>query len=491
MESKTVFGHLALRFAVHPENLATEALSFILRTSTAASRAFTAFVREIGLDDPGSLHVDTQQGGLDQSIPDMKCYDVTGRLRVVVENKFWAGLTENQPVTYIHELPAGVSALVLFVVPKARLKLVWNEVAFRCRDAGIPVSDVEKPQTMKAADIGGGHYLAATSWGVLLDALSVAATSAGEIDARNDIAQLQGLCRRMDEETFLPLSCEELTNLDMARRFINFSNLPFGIVDEAVNLELCIRKNETNYRHASGAYVRFGEYTAWVGFDRLAWRSLGGSPIWVIFPRDGRSAEIRKRLARFRTATPQRCFDIENGRTAVPIFLTPGVAMPDIVENAVSQIKELRVVLGVREPPAADPKPTLTDDLDTEPEYHTETGKQMTGETILELGAEGGSLTLFGNRDAAGQWRFWTQTDETTMIDLLDGEDLSGLGSLDNTSAPVYSLHEALALLDKYPWYRLTPLQVHPEFRLVILGEVQKRGTPEEVASWNSRLCAG
>jgi hypothetical protein len=165
--------------------------------------------------------------------------------------------------------------------------------------------------------------------------------------------------------------------------------------------------------------------------------------------------------------------------------------MPDIVENAVSQIKELRVVLGVREPPAADPKPTLTDDLDTEPEYHTETAKQMTGETILELGAEGGSLTLFGNRDAAGQWRFWTQTDETTMIDLLDEEDLSGLGSLDNTSAPVYSLPEALALLDKYPWYRLTPLQVHPEFRLVILGEVQKRGTPEEVASWNSRLCAG
>lgn len=341
MESKTVFGHLALRFAVHPENLATEALGFILRTSTAASHAFTALVREIGLDDPGSLRVDTQQGGLEQSIPDMKCFDDTGRLRVVVENKFWAGLTENQPVTYIHELPAGASALVLFVVPEARLKLVWNEVASRCKDAGIPMSEVEKPQTMKAADIGGGHYLAATSWGVLLDALSAAATSAGEIEARNDIAQLQGLCKRMDEEAFLPLR-DELTNLDMARRFINFSNLPFSIVDEAVNRKLCIRKNETNYRHASGAYVRFGEYTAWVGFDRLAWRSMGVSPMWVIFPRDGRSAEVRKRLARFRTAAPQRCFDIEYGWTAVPIFLTPGVAKPDIVDNAVRQIQEMR-----------------------------------------------------------------------------------------------------------------------------------------------------
>jgi hypothetical protein len=387
MESRTVFEHLALRFAVHPENLATEALGFILRPSTAASRAFTAFVRQVALDDPGSLHVETQQCGLDQSIPDMKCFDDSGRLRVVVENKFWAGLTENQPVTYIHELPAGVSALVLFVVPKARLTLVWHEVVSRCKNAGIPVSDVEKPQTMKAADIGGGHYLAATSWDVLLDALSVAATSAGEIEARNDIAQLQGLCKRMDEETFLPLSCDELTNLEMATRFINFSDLPFGIIDKAVSQELCIRKNETNYRHASGAYVQFGEYTAWLGFDRLAWRSLGVSPIWVIFPRDVRSAEVRKRLARFRTDTPQRCFDIAYGRTAVPILLTAGVVKQDIVEKAVFQIKELRAELGLQEMPAADPKLALSDCQNTEPEYQSETGKQMTEENIPELGA--------------------------------------------------------------------------------------------------------
>ena len=51
----------------------------------------------------------------------------------------------------------------------------------------------------------------------------------------------------------------------------------------------------------------------------------------------------------------------------------------------------------------------------------------MNRETILEVGAEGGSLTLFGNRDDAGQWRFWTQTDETTMNYLLDEEDLRGL----------------------------------------------------------------
>lgn len=108
----------------------------------------------------------------------------------------------------------------------------------------------------------------------------------------------------------------------------------------------------------------------------------------------------------------------------------------------------------------------------------------MIDETILELGGEGGSLTLFGNINAVGQWHFWTNTDETSYLELLDEEDLRGLGSLTSTSESVASLPEAVVLLDKYPWYQLTPLQVHPNFRNAILDEVKKRGTPEEVDRW-------
>lgn len=354
MESTTVFGHLALRFGVHPENLATEALCFILRTSPAASRAFTALAREFGLDEVGNLRFETQQGGVEQSIPDMKGYDEEGRLRVVVENKFWAGLTENQPVTYIRELRAEVSALVLFVVPNARLDLIWNEVVVRCKSAGIAASPVEKPATIRAANMGGRHCLAATPWSVLLEALSLAATAAGEIDARDNIVQLQDLCRRMDEEAFLPLRGDELTNLEMARRLINFSNLPFAIVDEAVQLGLCIKKKESNFRNGSGTYIRIGEFTAWVGFSANLWSEWGASPIWVNFyPESGQIPEVRKRLARFRVAVPPRCFDasINNYRwVAVPIFLPTYAEKQRIVEDAVRQIRDLNTELGVHQP---------------------------------------------------------------------------------------------------------------------------------------------
>ena len=89
-----------------------------------------------------------------------------------------------------------VAALVLLVVPEARLHIVWDEIVIRCKSKEISVGNVQKTTSMISAEIRERHYLAATSWSVLLDALSTAAASASEIDSRNDIAQLVGLSER-------------------------------------------------------------------------------------------------------------------------------------------------------------------------------------------------------------------------------------------------------------------------------------------------------
>ena len=58
----------------------------------------------------------------------------------------------------------------------------------------------------------------------------------------------------------------------------------------------------------------------------------------------------------------------------------------------------------LQEPIAATPSPKLTDAPDSIPEDHpARQGEDRVEETILELGAEGGSLTLLGKRDAAGK----------------------------------------------------------------------------------------
>jgi hypothetical protein len=374
MKSDTVFGHLAHQFAIHPEDLATEALAFILRTSPAASRAFSAFISQVGFNFPESLHFETQRAELDQSRPDMTCFDDERQLRVIVENKFWAGLTDNQPNTYIGKLPNGVAALVLFVVPEARRKSVWGEVEGRCK-ARVGANEVKDSRDLTFVEIGDFHYLALTSWSAMLSSLSAGTPSAGEVDCRSDIAQLQGLCGTMDEEEILPFREDELTNLEMARRLINLSDLALGIVNGAVSASLFSREGvrETNYRHGSGSRIQIGKYTLWLGFDAKSWLRLGVSPIWVYFypPPTNPIAEIREKLAKFRTGMPPRLFDSGKG-LLVPILLAAGFEKYRLIQSAIDQTRKLMDELGVQEPFATAPDSTLTGDPDARPECHAE-----------------------------------------------------------------------------------------------------------------------
>jgi hypothetical protein len=255
---------------------------------------------------------------------------------------------------------------------------------------------VQKLATLHFAEVGGQHFLAVTSWSAMLEAFSTAASLAAETYSLNDIAQLSGLCKTMEEEAFLPLRSEELTNLGMARRIINLSDLPFGIINEAVNQGLIDRKGtrETPQRYGSGSYVRIGGYSAWFGFHAYQWQRLGVSPMWVNFYAPySPVAEVRNALLRFRNATPPRCFDVEAGGykwIAVPIFLTTGVERHRVIEDAVGQIRELRDELGVLGTSTATPNLKPTDVAPTYAEFHPPNpDENMTGETILEPRRQG------------------------------------------------------------------------------------------------------
>ncbi len=107
--------------------------------------------------------------------------------------------------------------------------------------------------------------------------------------------------------------------------------------------------------------------------------------------------------------------------------------------------------------------------------------------TVLKIGAEGGSLTIFGERAASGAWSFSLRTNETATYGLLDEEDRQGFEPR-STSPRVHSFAAAIALLDKYPWFRLCPMEVHPEFAAAVGHEVRKRASLSEHARWQAEL---
>jgi hypothetical protein len=107
-------------------------------------------------------------------------------------------------------------------------------------------------------------------------------------------------------------------------------------------------------------------------------------------------------------------------------------------------------------------------------------------ETILDVGAEGGSITLAGRRDERGAWQFRVATNKAALYDLLDEEPSAPV------KTPWVSWDAALALLGRYPWPRLSPIKLHAEFANAILEAVaaSKDGGPLQVARWRDWLAA-
>jgi len=82
-------------------------------------------------------------------------------------------------------------------------------------------------------------------------------------------------------------------------------------------------------------------------------------------------------------------------------------------------------------------------------------------EVILEIGAEGGSITLYGIPHGTG-WRYSTSVVDSTLSFVSDEPKDS---EYRRDSKWVQSWDAALRLIDRNPWHRLYALTVHPEFR--------------------------
>ena len=94
-------------------------------------------------------------------------------------------------------------------------------------------------------------------------------------------------------------------------------------------------------------------------------------------------------------------------------------------------------------------------------------------EIIVEIGAVGGSITLFGQKHVAGSWQFSRAVGDQTPT-FLNAADGAG-DSFEHTSGWVSSWDEAIDLLDEYPWALLGGLRVHPDFRDRVWAAVLKR----------------
>jgi hypothetical protein len=98
----------------------------------------------------------------------------------------------------------------------------------------------------------------------------------------------------------------------------------------------------------------------------------------------------------------------------------------------------------------------------------------VTPEMILSLGAEEGSITLYGVK-LNGDWHFLLKYDRFAPLDLFSHEEVTDKNLFLEETSFQKGFNNAIELLDEYPWHMLIPRLIHPEFATQLLTEVENR----------------
>jgi hypothetical protein len=303
----SLFGHLAPKFASNPEDVATDALSYVLRSSQSARKRFIEHINVVaGTSFSEELRFSTRETNSGGGIPDLR--GTAQGQRLLVEVKFWAGLTTRQSEGYGDTFSEDRTGACVFLVPEQRVEHVF-------RSLGESLDEEISEFSSASLELTSGEAIAVSSWSTVLSKIESAVQESheeGRHRVLNDIRQLRGLCQRLNAQAFHPVRKEEV-GPEVAKRHLDFKDL----VEDVKKIVQGGRfSGWTNTGRASSSYHshRFNgnlhgiEYFFGVMYKQ--WKKFEASPFWM----------------KFREDDPHRRKKIKNVlRTEVEVFDHPSV----------------------------------------------------------------------------------------------------------------------------------------------------------------------
>lgn len=353
----TVFSYIIQkRFSQVNEDVATDALAYVLESSDAARRGMMKVLRGIIPDLP-PLQFKTQQA--EGTIRPDTWGIADNEPRVFVENKFWAGLTENQPVSYLEQLASYSQPTVLLVIaPAARQHTLWRELSRRLLDAGIATAEQDPPPGVYHSVVTElGPNLALTSWASVLSALEREAVD--DLGARGDLVQLRALCDAADIDAFVPVCTEELSDQRTPAFLLHLGS----IVREVIDLAVAENVLDTARLMPQASWERIGRYAklavekgpgGWLGIHFGLWKLHGETPLWLLFSEGefGQAEQVRRSIESW-VARNSILTTTYNNDFAIALDIPVGEEKDAVVRSLVDEISTIASLLGSVAPDTA------------------------------------------------------------------------------------------------------------------------------------------
>ncbi len=350
---QTVFSHIVQkRFSQVNEDVASDALTYILDTSDDARYGLMKLLRSMEPSIP-DLRFQAQQSE-DNIRPDIWGFN-ENEPRVYIENKFWAGLTENQPISYLKKLSEYNQPTILLVIgPEAREQTLQRELLYRLNEDDISISESNEIENHKVVYFRTslGPILAITTWKKILSVLELEASD--DSSAINNLLQLRSLCESADIDAFLPISSFEKTNQRIPALILQLGSIIQASIDLAVNKKIV---NTSGFKPMA-SWNQIGRYATffnkkgigfWFGIHFDKWKKHGGTPLWLIFNDSewGRAMEVKPLLEPW-AAKNEVFTSMDNSDFSIAINISSGEGKDqvtrDIVDIFIEISKELSLL---------------------------------------------------------------------------------------------------------------------------------------------------
>ena len=277
---QSLLGQFYNRIKGSQEDIASEGLVYILKQSLESRKVINQIVKANTNLTFSDLSFQTQNVGKNLERPDISGKNETGKEVLLIEAKFWASLTHNQPNGYLDRLSENTA--LMFLVPTLRERTVYQELKYRIYEVYQENAEYNDSELSIIITSSQKHIFIKT-WNDVLTSIKSRIEQTNNINLISDLNQIIGLCNSIDQNSFQPITDE-----DLSPKIPKKINSYYEIVDKVVD-ELKNRNEGISTKGLVKTPQRYG-YHRYFATDKLGmnfalkldlWEKCTDTPFWL------------------------------------------------------------------------------------------------------------------------------------------------------------------------------------------------------------------
>ncbi len=276
---QSLLGQFYNRIKGSQEDIASESLTYILNKSSRARQTINQIINiNTGLKF-SDLSYKTQSVGDKLERPDISGIDENKTEVLLIEAKFWASLTNNQPNGYINRL--GDDTVLIFLVPSLRVRSVYEEVLRRIKDNYSEITSDSKNQQIKINSTN--QHILIKSWNEILNIVRSELLQENNQILISDIDQIIGFCDTIDKNSFQPIIDSDLSP-EIPKKINSYYEIVDKVVDEIKNRTDKASTNglqKTPQKYGYRRYFSIENFGMGMGLKMELWAEYADTPFWI------------------------------------------------------------------------------------------------------------------------------------------------------------------------------------------------------------------